>query len=75
MGENMKTLADAINEAIATTERKEKRKIRPLHEWPSDLLEWLFWSDEIQNMDPAGTVVMMIHHEMNARGEGVKVAV
>ena len=48
---------------------------RPLKDWPSDLLVWLFWSDEIQKLDPGCWAIEMIHAEMNARGEGERVAV
>lgn len=48
---------------------------RPLRSWPSDLLYWIFWSEELTKMDPADYAVEMIHAEMNARGEGERVAV
>lgn len=53
---------------------KEKSD-RPLKHWPSELLCWLFWSAEVDDLDPASYASEMIHAEMNARGEGERVAV
>lgn len=63
------------NGFIADQQCRELRKDRPLHEWPSEILVWLFWSDELTDLDLGCMVLGMIHHEMNARGEGEKVAV
>lgn len=68
-------LADSLNQFVSTELRKEQRKEHPLHEWPSELLVWLFWSDEIHRLDPSDKVIEMIHAEMNARGEGERVSV
>lgn len=68
-------LGEAINQFVLTQQNQEMRKMRPLHEWPSDLLVWLFWSDQLEDFDPSFRIAEMIHHELNARGEGGKVAV
>lgn len=71
----MKTFVELWNGFVTSEKVKDQRRERPLHEWPSDLLVWLFWSDEIETLDPSGQIVEMIHAEMNARGEGSRVAV
>lgn len=48
---------------------------RVLKCFDSEVLAYLFWSDEIGIIDPSDSVIEMIHAEMNARGEGDKVAV
>lgn len=68
-------LADMLNGFAASENRKNMNRERPLHEWPSDLLVWLFWCDEIEQLDKSCRIVEMIHAEMNARGEGERVAV
>lgn len=60
---------------IADQKCREMRKDRPLHEWPSEILVWLFWSETMTELDPGCRVLEMIRDEMNARGEGDKVAV
>lgn len=68
-------LADMLNQFVASENRKNMRKERPLHECPSELLVWLFWSEEIDRHDPSGRISELIHAEMNERGEGERVAV
>jgi hypothetical protein len=47
---------------------------RPLQQFSSELLVWLFWNTKY-DLPGVDSLFEQIHAEMNARGEGEKVAV